>query len=103
MTLKQKALAHYDRMIAWAEKQPETRCQDIEEMEDAIGENYDADYCVYCQSCENTCHVCKLYGKSKRYGHHCCGNLWPAMSNTKTWGTWVKRARRVREYIEKHG
>jgi len=103
MTLKQKALAHYDRMIEWAEKQPKTRCQDIEDMEDAIGENYASGYCAYCQENLNTCSTCRLYNKSKKHGKHCCGSLWPSMSESKTWGIWVKRARKVREYIEKHG
>ena len=102
MTLKQKALAHYDRMIAWAEKQPTKSYVDPYEMESSIGEHYDGEYCAYCRK-HILCSTCDLYAKSKKYGEHCCGGRWISMSISKTWSTWVKRARRVREYIEKHG
>ena len=104
MTLKQKALAHYDRMIAWAEKQPKRKMADgWGAMLLEIGENYYGKYCVYCR---------KHFRKSKcslgsdvtcQSGDACCGGLWVEMYCSLTWGTWVKRARKVREYIEKNG
>jgi hypothetical protein len=109
MTLKQKALAHYDRMIEWAEKQPKRVRVDEFSMFSDIGEGWDSDNCPYCDAHNAMCFGCemnplKTKATTKIYGSmFCCGALWSEMNESSTWGTWVKRARKVREYIEKHG
>jgi len=99
MTLKQKALAHYDRMIEWAEKQPKKMHVYRDVMYMAICEDFSGHYCAYCQNNESiACDECKLLSDDG-----CCGGLYRIMDKAQTWSTWVKRARKVREYIEKHG
>jgi hypothetical protein len=110
MTLKQKALAHYDRMIEWADKQPKRGLVSELYIEDAIGEDWSADHCPYCLSRKSMCFGCNLNPIQVAIitdvtpsAYLCCSGLWYRMLESSTWGTWVKRARAVREYIEKHG
>lgn len=104
MTLKQKALAHYDRMIEWAKKQPKRGHVSKIKMFVEINETWESDYCIYCNSHKGgTCPQCKLYSIPRYDGRHCCDGLWRIMNSAVCWPTWVKRARKVREYIEKHG
>lgn len=75
MTLKQKALAHYDRMIKWAEKQPKRKLVDCEYMYESIGEIWVDTDCAYCKKIEkynldcNFCRLCVVNYDSR----HCCG------------------------------
>jgi len=105
MTLKQKALAHYDRMIEWADKQPKrNRCSDVY-MYDKILEYWGGECCPYCQKISEqdlNCSYCRLHADNDDY-KSCCNGTWDHMDRANTWGTWVKRARKVREYIEKNG
>lgn len=110
MTLKEKSLAHYDRMIAWAEKQQKRGLVSGLDMEDAIGEEWSADYCPYCLSRKSMCFGCRLnpiqvaiITDETPSAYLCCSGLWYRMFESSTCGTWVKRARKVREYIEKNG
>ena len=106
MTLKQKALAHYDRMIEWAEKQPKRNKRDSGVMYASIREDWGGTCCPYCQKMyeeELDCSFCRLRDENYDEAHPCCGGKWIHMASSATWGTWVKRARKVREYIEKHG
>jgi hypothetical protein len=109
VTLKQKALAHYDRMIAWAEKQPKKVIADANVMLEKLGESWHGEFCIYCKSREDQCFGCLLNPIITRFASRefgqvmCCGGLWREMQVLCTWGTWVKRARAVREYIEQHG
>lgn len=65
----------------------------------AICEDFSGHYCAYCQNNESiACDECKLLSDDG-----CCGGLYRIMDKAQTWSTWVKRARKVREYIEKHG
>ena len=103
MTLKLKALAHYDRMIAWAEKQPKRNVVNEDHMEYDIGENWRGGGCVYCTEYFRKAQCSLSDADCEDDSRHCCNGLWDAMNHSKTWLTWVKRARKVREYIEKHG
>lgn len=99
--VKKDAIAHYTRMIKWAEKQPKRERPYTKTMEREIGENWWGHYCSYCQSPEYEClelEDCPLGTDEK-----CCKGLWYKMRISKTWGTWVKRAKEVREYIRKNG
>jgi hypothetical protein len=98
-TTKQKTLEHYDRMIAWAEKQPKKRVVSNIDMMFEIHENWDGIFCSYCRSIRKPgCGSCKLQSEKG-----CCDNLYREMHSSKTWGAWVKSAKKVREYIEVNG
>ena len=102
-TTKQKALDHYDRMIAWAEKQPKNDFRPLMHiMKNSLGEDYGGLDCPYCRENYNAGCKCKLY-TIKTDRHHCCAGLWQKMCNAKTWKTWIKRAKKVREYIKDNG
>lgn len=95
--IKRDALAHYDRMIVWAEKRRKNAPCASEMMDAAIGEYWGAEACVYCRNYE--CPKCPL-GESPT---ECCKSLWKDMNEARTWKTWVKRAKLVRQYIEDNG
>jgi len=95
--LQKEALAHYDRMIAWAEKQPKRGKPSHVKMASYIGEWAGPAKCSYCVEYGYDCLQCPL-GPTV-----CCGKLYGKMIDAKTWGTWVKRAKLVRQYIEEHG
>ena len=106
--VKKDAIAHYNRMIKWAEKQPKRgRIREVSSMSRSvsmmaeIGEDWDGYYCSYCINPFNEieeCINCPINENS-----NCCGGLWEKMNISLTWGTWVKRAKLVREYIRKNG
>jgi hypothetical protein len=103
--LKKEALAHYDRMIAWVEKQPAGNESNHIAMFIEIGERYYGDHCPYCQKYGDSiyeCQGCELRG-SEELGTACCDGLWNKMVDAKTWKTWLKYAKLVKEYIEKNG
>jgi len=98
-TIKQKSLDHYDRMIAWAGKQKPNEYADLKKMKYYINEVPGAMDCTYCQKYK-WCWGCELRGVS---GSGCCNGLYDKMCNAKTWKTWIKRAKKVREYIKDNG
>ncbi len=101
-SLKRRALAHYDRMIAWAEQQDPDDFKLITTMVNAIGEVWGQGDCSYCSRYYDreraSCGDCPLLSHSG-----CCGERWSAMHGARTWGAWVTAARAVRAYIEEHG
>lgn len=98
---KAEALAHYDRMIVWAESQPPNDCASSDTMRSELGEAWFASYCIYCQEFMHGMYVCVNCPLNSDNG--CCGGKWYAMDSTKTWEEWVYYAKRVRSYIKKHG
>jgi len=108
MKTKTKALKHYDRMIKWAEKQkPRERLsfnfKGYHRMQKELGEHWGGVYCPYCTNLKETGNrLCPLT-KNNCFGFNCCEGLWGKMRGSKTWGTWVKRAKLVREYIRENG
>ena len=97
--VKRDAVDHYVRMIKWAEKQPKRDTVDYINMMKEIDEHWGPYYCSYCQKDNSfyACTVCEL-GDSP-----CCDGLHARLCESKTWGTWVKRAKKVLEYIRKYG
>jgi len=100
-SIKQKAIEHYDRMIAWAEKQRVNGFPLLTIMFDEIGEHWDGEYCPYCLTYKS-CSCCNLDIISKAT-FHCCNGLWSKMYRAKTWKTWIKYAKQVRQYIIDNG
>jgi len=101
MTIKQKALAHYDRMIRWASKQNPRGKVFSDIMKDAIGEIWSSMDCSYCNKYgDNDCEKCPL---SNEKNGLCCDGLYRKMFFSKSWKTWIKRAKEVRKYIKENG
>lgn len=100
--IQKQALAHYDRMIEWVEKQNPRSRVDMFVMLDEISEGWTDDYCSYCKKMGvyDYCEGCELHTP----GHgHCCNGLWFKMNYSATWKTWLKYAKLVREYIRENG
>ena len=101
--LQIEALAHYDRMIAWARTQPFFAIPDDETMLAGIGEDWHSKDCSFCQKYFNAymndrCTLCPLND-----GVVCCGGRWLIMNSAETWGEWIAAAEKVKEYIIEHG
>lgn len=97
--IQKQAIAHYDRMIEWAKKQPQRKIPDDCDMLCEIGENWFSNGCTYClKYFDGSCDTCALQAK-----RGCCNGLWESMNRSETWGTWVKRAEKVRQYIIDNG
>ena len=103
--LQIKALAHYDRMIAWVKTRPENESPNDEDMIAGIDENWYGEDCPFCRTYFNDetdeAHPRSLCPLSYRY--QCCGGLWVKMDNAETWGEWIAAAEKVKEYIIEHG
>jgi hypothetical protein len=120
--IKQRALDHYDRMIAWAEKRNPHSILEIPSfhadviMKAEIGETWDAGSCPYCiefagsqrkrrlnqKKTGSSCGKCPLLS-NREWGSRCCNGLWIEMFHSPNWSLWIKYAKRVREYIDIHG
>lgn len=89
--LQKEAIAHYDRMIAWAETVPENSPPSRVTMGVALlGESWTAEYCSYCVEHQSECPKCRLHDDSvfdiNRTGNTgCCDGLWIKMSTALTW------------------
>lgn len=96
-----ESIAHWGRMIDWAEKQdPKDNASEFA-MKDAIGETWFASDCALCRLCNGKvglykkCDICILARKLGR-----CSNRddlrasWYRVFASGRWGTWVTNARR---------
>lgn len=94
---KRDCIAHWKRMIAWAEKQNKDDTSDTYHMRRAIGEHWKGDYCAYCGLfCKRNAHCCvgcPLYAA----GYECMapGNPWWSVEVSCTWKTWLVAARHM--------
>lgn len=88
----EESIAHWNRMIEWAKKQPaETdKIRKPSEMLDAIGEVYYSGDCALCEIYQVNCSECQL-----SFIHQCCNNKdspWNICVLSKTWGEFVFNA-----------
>lgn len=100
--IQKQAIAHYDKMIEWAEKQPEKCFPYISSMHNELNEIWGSEHCSYCQKYEMDCIKCELQGKYPN-PTECCNRLYTAMCKSETWKEWIKKAKQVREYIRVNG
>jgi hypothetical protein len=94
---RRKVVAHWEKMIAWAEKQPKHFYCDAYEMLEKLGETWGSEYCEYCKT-YIYCFECPL-GKD-----YSCGlpeSLYDKVSESKTWGEWVENARKFLVILKK--
>jgi len=100
MVVKRQALAHYDRMIAWAKTQHPNSYPSKERMDRKIGEHWQGRFCAYCCYYNTDCRSCPL--SPSPFGG-CCGALWHLLNAASNWKLWIKAAKKVRAYIKRHG
>lgn len=99
--LQEKAIAHYDRMIAWAKTRPEKGIKAFMQMRLTIGEEWGGGYCPYCNTYHislGNCGACPLGDDD-----NCCGGLWWKLNAAETWGEWIVAAEAVKQYIIENG
>ena len=97
--LQKEALAHYDRMIEWAEMQPQDD-HPSPQMYIEINEYWGCEDCSYCRAYgNNSCNNCPLSGDDDS----CCNGLYRKMYYANTWSEWIEYAQEIKEYIKKNG
>lgn len=88
------SIAHWKRMIAWAEQEPRNAPVSHNQMESCINEEWHDSDCPLCKMFFDwvDCPGCPL---AQKYGM--CGgrgkNEWAKTDTAKTWRIWLKHAR----------
>lgn len=103
---KDKALAHYYKMKAYALTQPPDDMPNPEKMENAIGEDWYGSFCPYCITFNKDTEYCNCELAPNNLcdgGSNCCDGAWFKLHRSKTWKEWLERVDKVIEYIVKHG
>ena len=85
--LKNETIQHYERMIAWAEKQDQEEFKDEMDMFDSLGESWNGMSCIFCIVHDQDCEKCELNET------HLCHYPWHSMQSSVTWGEWVEQAK----------
>ncbi len=94
--LRNDALVHYDRIIAYGENQSEDDKPSAKTMKKDIGVNWMSKYCSYCLDAVGECDICAIT--------FLCGTSpWMNMERAKTWRDWVIKAKIHRKWIKKNG
>jgi len=95
------SIAHWERMIAWAKKQPKKDAPSGEVMETAIGEHWGNKYCALCKEYLGigTCRDCPLAKKYGECGSYSYNNAWYFVAGSRMWGEWLKNAERMLEQL----
>lgn len=97
MDLKERTLAHYDRMIIWAEKQnPDENISPSKMLED-LGEHWYSEYCPLCDEVP-TCGHCPVYKFNEKF-FACSGTPWVKMSTSQTWKEWLVYAKEEYDFL----
>ena len=113
MSIKQKTIDHYNRMIEWVKKNIDnpdfaTSKPDYYNMKAEIKENWYSDYCPFCKKYHDDtkypeCTNCPLELVERdtdgKYTS-CCGGLWDSMAVSKTWDEWIIYAERIVKLLE---
>ena len=95
--VKAASIAHYNRMIAWAETQPQTDPPSIMKMYRAINEHWKGDSCPMCIAISSDCNKCPIAKTAQTIG--CRNTPWHTMNASQTWKDWLFHARRELEFI----
>ena len=99
-------IAHWKRMIEWAEKQPPGNTSNWVTMKMVIGESWHAEYCPLCREFYPSCGYCPL---GEAYGPCDEGlsdppaddkNAWVYVRLSPTWKQWLKHARRMLQQLK---
>lgn len=107
LKVKAETIAHYERMIAWAAKEPsEAFPERCAEMLSAIGEDWDGKYCPICKTYSdevvdftyNSCSKCPICQKTCR--EQCKETPWEDMHRANSWKEWLEAARKELDFIK---
>lgn len=105
--LRDETLAHYDRMIAWAERQDPYEEARSRTMQAELGESWYGFDCPLCNSTRtekngsSRCRLCPVgtYDQGKYAG---CGDTpWLYMEKARTWKGWLRHAKAERRFLAK--
>jgi hypothetical protein len=100
--IKRETIQHYERMIEWAGERSKDIVANLLIMCSELGESWEGFYCSYCNFYNvngKDCWLCPLGNYTS-----CCDGLWSRMNEYNiTWEEWIIRAKKVLEYIKKHG
>jgi hypothetical protein len=98
-----KSIAHWKRMIEWAQTQPIGDDADQAVMECAIYETWTAWYCSLCHYTEDQgddmdCKFCPLWSR----GYTCVrfDSPWSRVHESKSWGEWLENAKVMLKTLE---
>ena len=110
--IKQEAIEHYNRMIAFAaeckENNVEFSSDRIDFFSNSIGECWQGEFCSYCIKYyfikpEAPCGKCPLNPHESKDAIHCCDGVWNRINMANSWDTLVKALTDVKKYIEGWG
>lgn len=114
-TVKELAIAHYERMIAAVEENKDGQILGDYPTQDRlhtlIGESWGGIDCPYCTEYLKTmsddicCDFCPLQGEPDPDFEYdlCCDGRWVTLSSSRTWDEWVFNAKNVLAYIKEVG
>lgn len=93
-----ESITHWERMIAWAEKQPGNQNINYVAMARGIRETWFGEYCILCAFFNKNakCLGCPLENRDDG----CCSGLWYEVATSSNWGEWIERAKDVLAYIK---
>jgi len=86
-------IAHWERMIAWVEKQRPRDCTYMYRMVDAINECWDLAYCPLCKLYSFNCTQCPMGNKYGACNNKNSENLYGQVHRSLTWKKWLKYAK----------
>lgn len=110
--VKKETLAHYERMIAWAEKQGDSECAEFELVPDVmfedIGEAWEAQHCPICSfyhvgrrewtAFPTGCRNCPLSLSDNDCND--ADSFWVKMDDSESWSNWIIYAKKLYEVIK---
>ena len=100
-TVIKKTIAHWKRMIVWAEKQNkrDRLSWAHTNMDDELKESWGSKYCPFCKEYHN-CLACPLYIKYGDCENSKSKNAWYSAAHAVTWAGWLYHAKRLLKQIE---
>ena len=93
-----RTIAHWEKMIKWAKKQPEHYLTSIGAIHNGINQTWYGDYCPLCDKyykgskTKLTCKKCPLKIKYGKCGRSKIRNKWHNVSFSYNWKDWVENA-----------
>jgi hypothetical protein len=98
MELKEEVLAHYDRMISWAEKQDADLRASAQMMQHAIDDCWHGLWCPLCDRFWYLdCMDCPVKKETGLIG--CTLTPWYKLNEATTWSEWLVAAKEEREFL----
>lgn len=96
--VREDAIAHYRRMIEWAETQPASEKVGLFDMGVDLEETWLSECCPLCQACRTSCKYCPI---AHTTGLEACeATSWHKMACSTTWGEWLIYARQLYDLLE---